>query len=84
MPQQAVDARTAGADAIGLNFFEPSIRYVTSDQALEIAQAARRQPNTANDRPPKVVGVFVNHSLDQIMQLVKTVSYTHLTLPTKA
>ena len=73
MPQQAIHARTAGADAIGLNFFEPSIRYVTNDQALAIARAARRQSNTINDRPPKVVGVFVNHSLDQIMQLVKTV-----------
>lgn len=66
-PQQAIDAGTAGADAIGLNFFAPSIRYVTSDQALGIAQA-----NT-NNRPPKVVGVFVNHSLDQIIQLAKTV-----------
>ena len=72
-PQQAIDARTAGADAIGLNFFEPSIRYVSSNQAFEIAKAVRQNPNTTDKRTPRVVGVFVNHSLDQIIQLVKTV-----------
>ena len=69
-PQQAVDAREAGADAIGLNFYEPSIRFVTNEQALAIAKAVR---NTTHERPPCVIGVFVNHSRDQIIQLAAAV-----------
>lgn len=71
LPQQAVDAREAGADAIGLNFYEPSIRYVSRDQAVAIAEAAR---NTPPGQPtPQVVGVFVNHSIDQIFQLANAI-----------
>jgi len=77
-PQQAVDARTAGADAIGLNFFETSIRYVAPDQALAIAQATRFKSGTSDQRtpqpsPPQLVGVFVNHSIDEIIRLVITI-----------
>ena len=71
-PQQAIDARAAGADAIGLNFFEPSIRHVSGDQALAIADAARCETRT-QARPPRVVGVFVNHSPGQIIQLLETI-----------
>ena len=36
-PQQAADAVAAGADAIGLNFYEPSVRYITEKEAVLIA-----------------------------------------------
>jgi len=68
-PQQAIDARAAGADAIGLNFFEPSIRFVTAEQAAKITAAARSK--TPEQPPPAtlLVGVFVNHSVEQILEL---------------
>jgi phosphoribosylanthranilate isomerase len=55
----------AGADAIGLNFFSKSRRFVAPSRAREIAAAL----------PPGVwkVGVFVNHSTDQIGELVETI-----------
>ncbi|MEE3371438.1 MAG: phosphoribosylanthranilate isomerase [Planctomycetota bacterium] len=54
--QQAV---AAGADAIGLNFFPKSPRYVTPDQADAIV---RTLPNTVCR-----VGLFVNASLETIL-----------------
>lgn len=68
-PQQAIDARAAGADAIGLNFFEPSIRFVSADQAVKISVAARQQTLDQPHAVPQVVGVFVNHSAEQILDL---------------
>ena len=54
--RQAVEA---GADAIGLNFFPESPRYVTLDQAAAIVQTT---PNTICR-----VGLFVNASLETIL-----------------
>lgn len=61
----AADARvavSAGADAIGLNFFRRSPRYVDSEQARKIV----------NEVPANVVrvGVFVNESLASIAEVV--------------
>lgn len=50
-----------GADYLGLNFYPPSPRYVTLEQAAEIAEAVRRQ---APDLP--LVGVFVNPGQDTL------------------
>ena len=72
-PQHAIDARNAGADAIGLNFFKPSIRYVSAEQASSIATAARSQPQDHRSPIPRVVGVFVNHSPEQIIALTTRV-----------
>ena len=69
LPQQAIDAKEAGADAIGLNFYEPSIRWVSPEQAASIATAARRQSPSQTTNAPKVVGVFVNHPPEQILEL---------------
>jgi phosphoribosylanthranilate isomerase len=48
----------AGADAIGLNFYSGSKRFVTPDRAKAIV----------NSLPPSItkVGVFVNHSADEV------------------
>lgn len=48
----ALAVARAGADAVGLNFFPGSKRFITMDRALEIAEAL----------PPSIVkvGVFVN------------------------
>jgi phosphoribosylanthranilate isomerase len=58
---RAHDARlaaSAGADAIGLNFFAPSPRFVTIEAATSIAAAL--PPATAR------VGVFVNASIEEM------------------
>lgn len=60
---QAIAA--AGADAIGLNFFEGSKRYVDSEHA---AQIVRGLP-----RGVLLVGVFVNASVTQIQEVARRV-----------
>ena len=57
-------AATAGADAIGLNFYPPSPRSLTIEQAREICQ----QVSGSLQR----VGVFVNHGEAEIRQHVET------------
>lgn len=62
------DERTAeqicqlAPDAIGLNFYAKSARFVTRDVAARITRICR--PNVA------CVGVFVNHSANEIVELV--------------
>jgi phosphoribosylanthranilate isomerase len=58
-------AADAGADAVGFNFFRKSRRFVEPDAARRIAA----------DLPAGVmrVGVFVNHSADEIANIVETV-----------
>lgn len=60
--QDAVAAAEAGADAIGLNFWSGSKRYVTPQRARDIVRAM----------PPLVqaVGVFVNATADEIRRVV--------------
>lgn len=61
-PEDAAAIAAAGADAIGLNFYEQSPRFVADDRAAEIAAAL----------PPEVakVGVFVNSPADVILAKV--------------
>ena len=55
----------AGADAVGLTFYEPSPRYVTIEQAAEIAKVLPRSVAR--------VGLFVNASMEQILQAAEQV-----------
>jgi len=57
----AIDVASAGADAIGLNFFTNSKRYVEPTIAAEIATAVRGKA--------EIVGLFVNAPLKQIQSL---------------
>ena len=63
------DARLAarlGADALGFNFYEKSVRFVTPAAAAEmIGQFVE---------PIDKVGVFVNHSIDEILSAVDLAS----------
>jgi phosphoribosylanthranilate isomerase len=61
-PHDAGVAVRAGADAIGLNFYPGSRRYVGLRQAAEIIEAM--------DRPVAKVGVFVNATCAEIRQAV--------------
>jgi phosphoribosylanthranilate isomerase len=57
-PEDAQAIVAAGADAMGLNFFEGSKRYVDPDEAVQIARGLPKDF--------QVVGVFVNASASQI------------------
>jgi phosphoribosylanthranilate isomerase len=63
------DARLAvrlGADVLGFNFYEKSVRFVTPMAAAEIiAQLVE---------PVDKVGVFVNHTIDEIVDAVDLAS----------
>ncbi len=65
-PEDAKVAADAGADAIGLNFYPRSKRFVTLEQAATISAAI----------PSGVakVGVFVNASLEEIAAAVSALS----------
>ncbi|MGE3314588.1 MAG: hypothetical protein AB7O26_05680 [Planctomycetaceae bacterium] len=63
------DVATASAvaklrpDAIGLNFYAPSVRSIDVETAAEIVRTL-----PANVEP---IGLFVNHSMDEVLSIVK-------------
>ncbi|MBC7816025.1 MAG: phosphoribosylanthranilate isomerase [Planctomycetaceae bacterium] len=63
-------AANAGASAIGLNFFAKSPRSVTPDQAASIVAERLIQP----------IGLFVNHSPDEIDSIATQVGLTAVQL----
>ncbi|MGV3482819.1 MAG: phosphoribosylanthranilate isomerase [Planctomycetaceae bacterium] len=52
----------SGADAVGLNFFRQSIRYVEPELAIELS-------SEAEDRGLLRVGVFVDEAIDSILDI---------------
>jgi indole-3-glycerol phosphate synthase/phosphoribosylanthranilate isomerase/anthranilate synthase/indole-3-glycerol phosphate synthase/phosphoribosylanthranilate isomerase len=64
-PEAAAVAARAGADAIGL-IFAPARRQVSAEQCHAIAAAARSAAQGVG-RPPLVVGVFVNATVEEIV-----------------
>lgn len=54
-----------GVDALGLNFYAPSPRSVTIEQAAEIANAVRGRVT--------LVGLFVNHSVAEVQRAIDEV-----------
>ncbi len=64
--QDAHAAAQAGADALGLNFYPGSRRYLAWDQALRLRRACPEQV--------QVLGVFVNTPVDQVVHWVKQLS----------
>ncbi len=69
--EDAAAAKRAGADAIGLNFYERSPRFVTVDHAEEISAGATDLAR---------VGVFVNMPADAIVGCVASASLTAVQL----
>ncbi|MCA9090561.1 MAG: phosphoribosylanthranilate isomerase [Planctomycetaceae bacterium] len=64
-PALARKIAQAGPSAIGLNFYRPSPRCVAVDVAAQIARAL-----PAHVEP---IGVFVNHSVDDVLDIARTV-----------
>lgn len=71
-PADAEVACSAGADAIGLNFYAPSPRYVTPAQATAIAAAV---PSGVER-----VGVFVRLPSAQVLQIAMEANLTGIQL----
>jgi phosphoribosylanthranilate isomerase len=71
-PEDAAHAVACGADAIGINFFPGSPRFVPADLAREIVEAVA-------DRA-EVVGVFVNESPETIVSLCGTLGIRRVQL----
>ncbi|MGD9126417.1 MAG: phosphoribosylanthranilate isomerase [Planctomycetia bacterium] len=64
-PEDGLMVAEAGADAVGLNFYEPSPRYVTPERAIKIT----------NVLPGHMIRIalFVNASIEQIFQVADQV-----------
>ncbi len=75
--QDALAAAHAGAAFIGLNFYEPSPRYIEPASAAVIVQALRAQLLAAC---PLLVGVFVNESLAGLQEVCDRVELDYLQL----
>ncbi len=76
----AVETAVPGVSAIGLNFFEKSVRHVRHDVAQEIgwrfatlAEHWASRQLAISPSSPMTVGLFVNHSLETISQFVSMV-----------
>ena len=70
----AVDA---GADAVGLNFYSPSVRSVSIEQAWQLTDTLLDRENPWDGQ---VVGVFVNHSAEEIAATVAAVGLNAIQL----
>ena len=64
-PEDGIVAAHAGADAIGLNFFPPSPRYVEPERARDIAQALPAYVNR--------VALFVNEPTETVERVLARV-----------
>ena len=64
--EDAIVSIEAGADLIGLNFFEPSPRYLSIDRARVVRDAIGARA--------KVVGVFVNATRDYVDERMRALN----------
>ena len=62
-------AAEAGADFLGFNFYPPSPRYVTPEQAGDIIQAIRVEFGEA---APRCVGIFVDAPVNAVRDIIET------------
>jgi len=72
----AVEAARRGIDYLGLIFAEGSPRRVTVEQARQIVTAVRGDPLAGRGVPdaPRFVGVFVNHSAEEIVKIATSLA----------
>ena len=72
----AVEAARRGIDYLGLIFAEGSPRRVTVEQARQIVSAVRGDPLAGRGVPdaPRFVGVFVNHSAEEIVKIATSLA----------
>lgn len=68
----AQHAAKCGADALGFNFYERSPRHITPTAAAEIIE---QMPKDVS-----IVGVFVNHTIDEVAMIARTAGLTAVQL----
>jgi phosphoribosylanthranilate isomerase len=67
--KDALAAIEAGADYLGFNFYPKSVRFIEKSVCAEITSVLKREhPNI------KLVGVFVNSSVDEVKDILETCS----------
>jgi phosphoribosylanthranilate isomerase len=67
--KDALAAIDAGADYLGFNFYPKGVRFIETGTCAEITSILRKEhPNI------RLVGVFVNYSVDEVMNILKTCS----------
>ncbi len=73
----AIAVANHSPSAIGLNFFANSIRSVTPTQAVEVVQ---RLGDSFSGLPPTPIGLFVNHSLEEVESIASQVGLSTIQL----
>ena len=77
--EDAYAVQSAGGDAIGLNFYPKSKRFLSPDDAFELVnefrgQSTRESYQACAYQVPKIVGVFVNASIQEILDVHQQIS----------
>ena len=67
--KDALAAIEAGADYLGFNFYPKSVRFIEKSPCAEITSVLKREHPQI-----KLVGVFVNSSVDEIKDILQTCS----------
>jgi phosphoribosylanthranilate isomerase len=65
----ALAAIEAGADYLGFNFYPKSVRFIEKSACAEITSVLKREHSHI-----KLVGVFVNSSVDEVKDILETCS----------
>jgi indole-3-glycerol phosphate synthase/phosphoribosylanthranilate isomerase len=68
--EDAQEAIIAGADLLGFNFYRQSPRFIEPEAAAKIIREFRSE-NESHQPPPKMIGVFVDASLDYIRKVAE-------------
>ena len=67
--KDALAAIDAGADYLGFNFYPKGVRFIEKETCAEITSVLKKEhPNI------KLVGVFVNYSVDEVKNILETCS----------
>lgn len=77
--EDAIAACRSGVDALGLNFYRASKRFIRATQAAELLKDVRHERSVSGVDPgtlPDLVGVFVNADCEEICEIVHTVGLT--------
>ncbi len=75
----AIAACRSGVDALGLNFYPASKRFIHPTQAAGLLQDVRHERRVSGvnaDTMPDLVGVFVNADCEEICEIVQAVGLT--------
>lgn len=67
--KDALAAIDAGADYLGFNFYPKSVRFIEKETCAEVTSVLKREHPQI-----KLVGVFVNSSLDEVKNILETCS----------